>query len=80
MTAASQKAGILAALLAGDELSPLEILKRFGCMRASPRIKELIKDGHAVDNLGAGGTRERRVNYAIYVIRPNELVQKGLFE
>lgn len=79
MNNGTQKAKILAALLAGEELTPLEILNRFGCMRASPRIEELIKDGHKVDNLGAGGTRERGGRYAIYRIKP-EPVQKGLFD
>ena len=71
MTAASQKTEILAALLAGDELTPMDILNRFKCMRAAPRIEELIDDGYKVDNLGAGGTRERRVRHAIYRIKQN---------
>jgi len=74
----TQKDKILAALLAGDEISTLEILKRFGCLSASGRISEIRKDGHDVMNVGGGvaGTRERNVDYAVYKIPP---IQRELF-
>ena len=40
-TSASQSAQIKAALLAGETLTPLDALKRFGCFRLGARIWEL---------------------------------------
>lgn len=40
-TSASQSAQIKAALLAGETLTPLDALRRFGCFRLGARIWEL---------------------------------------
>lgn len=45
---ASQNERILAALKAGERLTPLQILDRFGCLRASGRIYDLKKQGHNI--------------------------------
>lgn len=40
-TSASQSAQVKAVLLAGDTLTPLDALRRFGCFRLGARIWEL---------------------------------------
>ena len=81
MNNGTQKAKILAALLAGDEISTLEILKRFGCLSASGRISEIRKDVYVVANVGGGvdGTGERKVRYAVYKYIKPEPQQGRLF-
>jgi hypothetical protein len=39
---------ILKALKRGEKLTPLDILKRFDCLRASGRIHDLRQDGYAI--------------------------------
>ena len=43
----SQNAMIRAALEAGDRLTPLDALKRFGCFRLGARIYDLRREGMA---------------------------------
>ncbi len=45
MTQANQ---ILSALKRGEKLTPLQALKRFGCMRLAARIHELKNDGYDI--------------------------------
>lgn len=40
---------ILAALLAGEALTPLLALQRFGCFRLGARIWDLKKAGHEIN-------------------------------
>ena len=47
-TSASQSAQIRAALLAGETLTPLDALRRFGCFRLGARIWDL-RNGHGMD-------------------------------
>lgn len=47
-TSASQSAQIRAALLAGETLTPLDALRRFGCFRLGARIWEL-RNEHGMD-------------------------------
>ena len=44
----TQEAQILAALLAGDELTPADALKRFGCFRLAAVIFKLKRKGHPI--------------------------------
>jgi hypothetical protein len=44
----SQKKQILAALEGGNKLTPLEIMRRFNCLRASARIFDLRQEGHPI--------------------------------
>lgn len=39
---------VLDALMAGESLTPLDALDRFGVWRLAARIKELRDDGHAI--------------------------------
>jgi hypothetical protein len=41
----SQKTKILEHLRAGHPLTPLQALNRFGCLTASQRVGELIREG-----------------------------------
>ena len=59
----SQKSNILAALKAGERLTPLDALERFGCMRLAARIGELLYDGWPIVKEDV-------------VIRPGEPTQK----
>ena len=45
----SHNVAILMALKQGIKLTPLTILKRFGCLRASARIYDLRHQGNAID-------------------------------
>lgn len=44
----SHNAAILSALKQGIKLTPLTILKRFGCLRASARIYDLRNQGNTI--------------------------------
>ncbi len=44
----TQKNQILKALRDGDTLTPLDALRRFGCMRLAARIQELRQDGLSI--------------------------------
>lgn len=41
----SQKEMILSALVAGETLTPIDALNRFGCFKLANRISELKSDG-----------------------------------
>jgi hypothetical protein len=45
----SQCDHILKALLAGESITPLEALERFGCLRLGGRIFDLRQRGHVID-------------------------------
>lgn len=47
-TSASQTARIKAALLAGEKLTPMDALRRFGCFRLGARIWDL-RNEHGMD-------------------------------
>jgi len=44
----SQEKQILHYLKAGHKLTPLEALKRFGCLRLSGRVYDLRRAGHKI--------------------------------
>lgn len=44
----SQEKAILEALKKGEKLTPLEMLKRWGCLRASGRIYDLRNQGYDI--------------------------------
>lgn len=67
----SQASEILAALQAGETLTPMDALNRFGCFRLGARIYELIRDGHDIENIDYTTPDGKRV--ACYRMR-----QRGL--
>lgn len=44
----SQSTRILAHLKAGESITPLQALEKFGCMRLAARIANLRDDGHVI--------------------------------
>lgn len=62
----SQEALILAYLSTGAELTPLDALHRFGCLRLGARIYALRKDGVSIE---ARTVREGRKAFAAYKLR-----------
>ena len=44
----TQRAAILEALRQGSRLTPLDALRRFGCMRLAARIWELRAEGYPI--------------------------------
>ncbi len=59
----SQEAAILAYLLTGAEITPLEALDKFGCLRLGARIYALRKDGVGIVSRRV---REGRKAWAAY--------------
>lgn len=55
----TQNEAILSALLAGDTLTPLDALRRFGCFRLGARIWDLKERGHNItmEMVSANGKR-----------------------
>jgi hypothetical protein len=49
MTTESQKKQILSDLLTGISLTGLDILKNYGCIKASNRISELKAEGYPIE-------------------------------
>ena len=45
---ATQEGKILAALQAGKTLTPLEALRRFGCLRLGARVHDLRRAGYPI--------------------------------
>jgi hypothetical protein len=58
----SQNSAILKYLRAGHSLTPLDALRRFGCLRLSGRIKNLRDAGHRIltQMVSVGGKRVAR--------------------
>lgn len=46
----NQNDAILAHLKAGNELTPLDALNRFGCLRLAARIADLREAGYQIDS------------------------------
>ena len=66
MSKISQNEMILKALKDGEELSPLDILKRFGSLRASARIYDLRHGKHDGTCYDIRERRGETKGYAIY--------------
>lgn len=47
---ASQVDQIREALLRGEELTPIEALRRFGCLRLAARVSDLRRDGLQIES------------------------------
>ena len=69
----TQTAAIRAALEAGEEITPMDALNRFGCFRLAARVDELRREGLPVETVveQRGGKR-----FARYRIQRGQL---GLF-
>lgn len=67
----AQCSAILAALRAGETLTPLVALQRFNCFRLGARIYELRQRGHAIESENRAIASGKRV--AHYFLRQLEL-------
>lgn len=65
MSAVTQNELILAALLDGDELTPLDALNRFGCLRLAARISDLRRDGFQIDTVSGEANGKRFAKYRL---------------
>lgn len=64
---------ILNALLAGETLTPLDSLKRFGCFRLGARIWDLKKAGYKIEmNLVDVGNGKHCASYKLSQVRKGE--------
>ena len=64
---------ILNALLAGETLTPLDALKRFGCFRLGARIWDLKKAGYEIDmQLIDVGNGKHVASYSMKPVRKGE--------
>lgn len=59
----TQCATILRALKAGRQLSPLEALREFGCMRLGARIWDLKQAGHPIERTWGTDGEKRWAEY-----------------
>jgi Helix-turn-helix domain len=64
----SQIDQILDALKAGDILTPIDALNRFGCFRLGARIDDLKKLGYDIENLEKSG------HHARYILHPAKTI------
>ena len=64
-TSMSQKAQIKAALLAGETITPLDALKRYGCFRLGARIGDLKAEGMNIVNVWRTVNGKRVAAYRI---------------
>jgi len=62
---ASQNAMIRKALEDGETLTPLDAMRRFGCMRLGARVWDLRRQGLAIESqmVAVGGQRKRVAAY-----------------
>lgn len=62
----SQENAILEYLLAGNSITPLESLTRFGCFRLGARIYDLCQAGHNIEStmIKINGKRVASYRYA----------------
>jgi hypothetical protein len=71
VNALTQNQLILAALLDGDELTPLDALDRFKCFRLAARVSDLRREGWPIET--RTGT-ENGKRFAVYFLsRPGDL-------
>ena len=60
-TSASQKAKILAYMQAGNKITPIEALEKYGCFRLGARIADLKEDGYDIKSQFVTTTTDKRV-------------------
>lgn len=64
---------IINALLAGETLTPLDALKRFGCFRLGARVYDLRRDGYSIEKtLIDVGNGKHVASYKLSQVRKGE--------
>ena len=61
----SQRAAILADLEAGEVITSLDAVKRYGCLRLAARINDLREDGYDVITEIVQAGRKRYARYSL---------------
>ena len=59
----TQERAILAHLRAGRSITPLEALRRFGCLRLGARVYDLRRRGHKIINVWQTAGDKRFARY-----------------
>ena len=59
----TQERAILAHLKAGRSITPLEALRRFGCLRLGARVYDLRRRGHKIINVWQSAGDKRFARY-----------------
>ena len=59
----SQTDQIREALMRGEELTPIEALRRFGCLRLAARVSDLRRDGLQIESATVEANGKR---FALY--------------
>jgi len=63
----SQNNEILAYLVKGHSLTPMDALKKFGCFRLASRINDLRNEGHKIHRIMMDNNGKRYASY--YLIK-----------
>lgn len=72
----TQNAMILAHLRAGNEITPLEALEKFGCLRLAARISDLRATGQNIDSrIHHGPNGKRFAAYRLCASAQGEVMQ-----
>lgn len=61
----SQSKQILEYLQAGNTITPLEALNKFGCLRLGARIYDLIQRGHQINSVWVSDNGKRYKRYGL---------------
>lgn len=61
----SQADQIREALLRGEELTPIEALRRFGCLRLAARVSDLRRDGLQIESETVEANGKRFARYRL---------------
>lgn len=61
----SQTDQIREALLRGEEITPIEALRRFGCLRLAARVSDLRRDGLQIESATVEANGKRFARYRL---------------
>lgn len=69
----SQNQKILKYMKEHGQITPMDALKQFGCMRLAARVKELRNKGYNIESTTITNVREgKNVSYSSYYLRNDE--------
>lgn len=65
MSDVTQRDRILAHLLRGDSITPIDALNLYGCFALSQRVGELKRMGHDIETVPVANGRKRYASYRL---------------
>ena len=69
----SQNQKILKYMKGHGQITPMDALKQFGCMRLAARVKDLRNKGYNIESATITNIREgKKVSYSCYYLRNDE--------